>query len=73
MTKSLSTKPLGVHQHLTSEQMRKLITVTRPEWSQVGCAFCLSGEQVRLVESYTGTSLMVCKPCLLELAKRNIS
>lgn len=70
--KSLSTKPLGVRLHLTAEQMRKLITVTKPEYSHTGCAFCLSSDDVRLVESYTGESLMVCRLCLDELASRQL-
>lgn len=65
---------LNVQQHLSSDEMRKLITVTRPKHEQVGCVLCLSGKEVRVVESiYTGEKLMICKPCLVELAKRNVS
>lgn len=69
-----AAKPLKLQPQLTSDELRKLITVTRPKYEQVGCCLCRSGNQVRLIEStHTGESLMLCKLCLVELAKRNIS
>lgn len=67
-------KPLMIQPQLRPDELRRLITVKRPTWAEVGCCLCQSGKEVRLIESeHTGESLMICKPCLVELAKRNIS
>lgn len=75
MGKIRSAAPLKLIQpQLSSDELRRLITVRRPNFTPVGCCLCRSDQQVRLVESaHTGESLMICKPCLIALASRNIS
>lgn len=71
---NLQTKPLNMQQPLSPEQMRKLIVIKRPAHNHVGCMLCLSNKEVRVIESPgTEETLMICKPCLNELARRNIS
>lgn len=64
---------LGVQKHLPSDDMRKLITIAKPKHSHIGCAFCLGDEEIIVVVSpYSGESVMMCKPCLQEIAGRSL-
>ena len=69
----LIVKPLNMLKPLKPDEARKLITVCRPPSAHAGCLLCLSSNHVRVITSpITGEEVQICKPCIADLAKRQV-
>lgn len=54
--------------------VRKNLIITRPaSLATAGCLLCGSDTHVRVIQSELGAEIMLCKPCINELSRRQVS
>lgn len=66
-------KKLNVNIPPKPDVVRKQLTVRRPvSLETAGCLLCGVATHVRVITSILGAEIMLCKPCIAELNRRQV-